>query len=242
MNLVQYKTAQDIPVDKIEEILKMYEDGCADVEICKFLKISVVKFAELRRKDKDFAELIELGKTYGMAWWTRTARYNVKNKDFNCGTWMGVMKNRYEYIERSADLKGKAIPGWKEADVLHNMRLLNKLVEEGKISDSSYASKVKTLAYQAKIYEIMEVVPKIRKMELDHKLDRGEITKKEHELYMQEVMTASDEYATKVVKQYALSDGRAGDSLLLENGEVQKARRKRTVDNKKRKPKVYKMN
>ena len=89
-------------------VAKMYAVGAGDREIMKRLKLTEeawgVLYSDLAC---DFRELVDMGRVLAQSWWEEKARENLYRKDFNTPLWSFVMKNRYGWSERNAEVISK---------------------------------------------------------------------------------------------------------------------------------------
>lgn len=81
-------------------LLQAYEEGAADVEIARLLKITIARFYELAEESPAFAEFVERGRTLSQAWWYEKGRTGLYSKDFNTALWNFNMKNRYGWADK----------------------------------------------------------------------------------------------------------------------------------------------
>lgn len=85
----------------IETILATYEQGGSDVEVCKAVKTTIVKFNQKVAEDTRFSELVEYGRVLSHAWWMEQARKAINDKTFNTSMWIFVMKNRFGWADKT---------------------------------------------------------------------------------------------------------------------------------------------
>src|SRR5690349_289012 len=52
-----------------DHMIRLYSEGCGDVEVCKEIKIPYKEFQRRERDDKNFRELVEFGRLARKAWW-----------------------------------------------------------------------------------------------------------------------------------------------------------------------------
>ena len=85
----------------IETLLKTYEEGGSDIEVCKALKVTLKKFNEKYNENQKFADLVDYGRLISHAWWLEQARFAIKDKSFNTPMWAFVMKNRFGWADKT---------------------------------------------------------------------------------------------------------------------------------------------
>ena len=82
-------------------MIRLYEGGCSDVEVCKAIKLPYNEFNSKCRTDSLFAELVDYGRLAAQAWWYELGRKGATGeKNFNYSAWYAVMKNRYGWSDR----------------------------------------------------------------------------------------------------------------------------------------------
>jgi hypothetical protein len=83
-------------------MIRLYSEGCGDVEVCKDLKIPYKEFQRRERDEKLFRELVEFGRLARKAWWLEIGRKAAKNgaasQAFNF--WYSFMKNEFGWSEK----------------------------------------------------------------------------------------------------------------------------------------------
>lgn len=91
-----------------------YADGASDIEIRVMLAISNDLWGRLLKEEKKFSETIEAGRQMSEAWWVRTGRTELKNKDFSYQGFRINMANRFDWREKTdSDVtsKGEKVDG-----------------------------------------------------------------------------------------------------------------------------------
>lgn len=81
-------------------VVKFYNEGYSDVEVCKELKVTLKQFKKLYAENDKFAEIIDFGRTLAHAWWMSKARGNLNSRDFNTSLFVMVMKNQYSWADK----------------------------------------------------------------------------------------------------------------------------------------------
>jgi hypothetical protein len=87
--------------DIYTQIEKAYCSGASDIEICRLLKIRPTQFQDRINRDRNFKELIEIGRMLRRAWWMEQGRINLTNPRFNRNTWSDFMKNEFGWSEKT---------------------------------------------------------------------------------------------------------------------------------------------
>jgi len=79
---------------------ELAKEGASIVELAIALSISRDTFYEISKRDKDFSDTIKRCKELSEAWWERSGRINLSNKEFNYTGWYMNMKNRFGWKDR----------------------------------------------------------------------------------------------------------------------------------------------
>lgn len=95
----------DLPEGWYKRVLGLYEDGASDVEVKAWIYEQRGSFSndlwERWLKDEpEFSETIKVGKMLSEAWWSRTGRKNLENKEFSYTGWYMNMKNRFGWRDK----------------------------------------------------------------------------------------------------------------------------------------------
>ena len=91
-----------------------YSEGASDVEIKVMLRVSNDLWDRLLRDEQKFSETIAQGRQMAEAWWVRTGRTELKNKDFSYQGFRINMANRFDWREKTQEditSKGDKIDG-----------------------------------------------------------------------------------------------------------------------------------
>jgi hypothetical protein len=78
-----------------------YEAGADDEEVMAAIRLSRKDFAAYYEDNATFRELVDVGRLASAAWWKRTARLNLFNKNFNSSIWLPVMRHRFGWSDKS---------------------------------------------------------------------------------------------------------------------------------------------
>ena len=101
------------PKDWHDTILNLYKEGASDVEIKALIvgwrgSISNDLWDRWMKEEIEFSETIKIGRLLSEAWWTKSGRINLKDKDFNYTGWYMNMKNRFGWADSTkTELTGK---------------------------------------------------------------------------------------------------------------------------------------
>lgn len=99
------KNIDILPEKWYDEVLLMYSEGASDVEVKAYIYSSIGSFSNdlwdrWLIEEPEFSETIKRGRVISEAWWSRTGRTNLKNKDFSFTGWYMNMKNRFGWTDR----------------------------------------------------------------------------------------------------------------------------------------------
>lgn len=111
-----------LPDNWFDDVLDLYKDGASDVEIKALIYSWKGSFSNdlwdrWIKEEPQFSETIKTGKLLAEAWWSKSGRKNLENKEFSFTGWYMNMKNRY---------------GWKdktETDVTTNGESINPIMQ-----------------------------------------------------------------------------------------------------------------
>lgn len=165
-----------------ERILEMMREGALKCEIAAELEIPYSKFLRWRKQYEDFDEIIKLGETFSMAWWSRRGRVNLENPRFNHMLWYSIMKNAYGYGDKPAERYIDA-EEWK-GGIYEKIKTMDEALASGKMAVDQYQHLMRSLDFHTKINEIMYIAPAVCKIELQRKYDAGEIDRVNYEQEM----------------------------------------------------------
>lgn len=95
----------DLPDGWQDEILGLYSEGASDVEIKALISqwrktYSNDLWDRWMNDEEEFSETIKVGKLISHAWWERSGRENLKDRDFNFTGWYMNMKNRFGWADK----------------------------------------------------------------------------------------------------------------------------------------------
>lgn len=99
------KATLDLPEGWYNEVLSLYKSGASDVEVKAWIYEQRGSFSNdlwerwLKEEDQ-FSETIKVGKMLSEAWWQKTGRTSLADKDFSYTGWYMNMKNRFGWKDK----------------------------------------------------------------------------------------------------------------------------------------------
>ena len=94
-----------LPDNWHEEVLELYSEGAADVEIKALIyewrnNFSNNLWDRWMEEEPEFWETIKKGRMLSESWWNKSGRKNLKSKDFSYTGWYMNMKNRFGWRDK----------------------------------------------------------------------------------------------------------------------------------------------
>ena len=83
------------------QILEWYGSGDFDVEVAAKLEVPLKEFYKQMQDSAAFGRLVEYGRTLCESYWVGQAKKNMNNKTFNSATWAFVMKNKFNWADKT---------------------------------------------------------------------------------------------------------------------------------------------
>jgi hypothetical protein len=94
-----------LPDNWHEEVLELYSEGAADVEIKALIyewrgTFSCDLWNRWMKENDEFSITIKKGRMLSESWWNKSGRKNLKEKDFSYTGWYMNMKNRFGWRDK----------------------------------------------------------------------------------------------------------------------------------------------
>jgi len=99
------ESLESLPDNWHEEVLELYSEGAADVEIKALIyewrnNFSNNLWDRWMEEEQEFWETIKKGRMLSESWWNKSGRKNLKEKDFSYTGWYMNMKNRFGWRDK----------------------------------------------------------------------------------------------------------------------------------------------
>ena len=99
------KSNLDLPDGWQLEVLNLYKEGASDVEIKALIYDHRGSFSNdlwdrWLLDEEEFSQTIKVGKMLSEAWWSKSGRTGLKDREFNYTGWYMNMKNRYGWKDK----------------------------------------------------------------------------------------------------------------------------------------------
>lgn len=99
------ESLESLPDNWHEEVLELYSEGAADVEIKALIyqwrgTFSCDLWNRWMKDYEEFSITIKKGRMLSESWWNKSGRKNLKSKDFSYTGWYMNMKNRFGWRDK----------------------------------------------------------------------------------------------------------------------------------------------
>ncbi len=159
------------------------KDGWLLAEIAAFLNMSENRFYRCRQANPELADLVETCRSYSKAWWIKEGRDALGAGKFQGIIWISTMKNAFDWGDKPSERYFRA-EEW-EGGVEDKRKLADKWFREGKVTLEFHNHLMRSLFYHAQLNDIIYIQPYLKKMDLETKLENGEISQSEFDAEME---------------------------------------------------------
>lgn len=99
------KTPCNLSDNDLKCITSLYQQGASDAEVKSFIYDIRGSFSEdlwsrWLKEEPVFAEHVKIGRMLSQAWWEKSGRLSLLNKDFSYTGWYMNMKNRFGWKDK----------------------------------------------------------------------------------------------------------------------------------------------
>jgi len=99
------KKLSELPDNWYNQVLDLYKEGASDVEVKALIYDWLGTFSNSLwnrwiEEEEQFSQTIKKGKMLSEAWWSRSGRVNLKEREFNYTGWYMNMKNRFGWADK----------------------------------------------------------------------------------------------------------------------------------------------
>lgn len=171
----------------LEEIIAEIADKLRDRD-SKF-KLSKCKFNRWCRDDPELNETLKLCEIYRHAWVLRQGRINLDNPRFNGDVWWRIVTNMIQGFGNKPSERIMDFSKWT-GSINDRIDFADKEFREGHIVLEQYEHIMKSLKYHAEIIEITYINPLMQRLDLDSKVQTGEINQEEYDRQIEILETA----------------------------------------------------
>ncbi len=81
-------------------VIREMTEGASKEEVAATLGIAMSTFMLWQAENTEFSEAVKKGEDASKAWWMRSGRVNLENKDFSYTGWYMNMKNRHKWADK----------------------------------------------------------------------------------------------------------------------------------------------
>ena len=119
----------------LSKTLKLMKSGASKTEVAAELGINRDTLYEWCDRHQEFSDTIKRGETLSQAWWEKTGRVNLTNKEFSYTGWYMNMKNRFHWSDRQVENLSISSKEDASTKTLESVRELIDIVSSAQVKE-----------------------------------------------------------------------------------------------------------
>jgi len=147
-----------------DAVIDCMRKGASKHEIALELDIHYDTIYEWEKEHKEFSDALKKGLCLSESWWIRQGRINLDSKSFQTVLWYMNMKNRHGWSDKKSIFQPRKIPGFAKASLPEQIAIIDKLLDNAKISCDEYQVFISAIKIKIEILNAVELSEKVSVM------------------------------------------------------------------------------